>query len=75
MFVVPNVSDTATVVSALAWGPQVAAVVVLLQEIFKSDIGAATMTRYRITGSWEKPVIKRIEVPQLEEEDTFPFPG
>jgi len=60
VYVVPNVSDTATVASALAWGPQVAAVVALMQEIFKSDIKAATMSRYHITGGWREPVIQRV---------------
>jgi uncharacterized protein YhdP len=69
LFVVPNVSDTATVASALAWGPQVAAVVALFQEAFKENISAATMSRYRITGSWEEPHIRRLVEQQEEEED------
>jgi uncharacterized protein (TIGR02099 family) len=63
IYVVPNVSDTVSVASALAWGPQVAAVVMLLQEIFKSDIKAATMSRYHLSGSWSKPLIRRIAEP------------
>jgi uncharacterized protein YhdP len=59
--VVPNVSDTVSVAGALAWGPQVAAALMVMQKLFKSDIDEATMTRYRITGSWEKPVITRLE--------------
>ncbi|MEN8168793.1 MAG: DUF3971 domain-containing protein [Pseudomonadota bacterium] len=72
IYVVPNVSDTVSVASALAWGPQAAALVVLLQEIFKSDIKAATMTQYHISGSWRDPVIKRI-VEQRDEEDDSLF--
>jgi uncharacterized protein YhdP len=60
IYVAPNVSGTATVASALAWGPQVAAVVILLQEVFKSDIEAATMTRYHLSGSWQDPVIRHV---------------
>lgn len=72
IYVVPNVSDTVSVASALAWGPQVAAVVVLLQEIFKSDIKAATMTRYHLFGSWREPTIQRvIEERQQEERPLF----
>lgn len=75
MYVVPNVSDTVSVASALAWGPQVAAVVALLQEVFKSDIKAATMTRYHISGSWKDPKIRRIlephEIPDESEEDNY----
>ncbi len=61
VYVVPNVSDTVSVASALAWGPQVAAVVALLQEVFKSDIKAATMTRYHISGDWQNPKIRRVQ--------------
>jgi uncharacterized protein (TIGR02099 family) len=71
IYVVPNVSDTVSVASALAWGPQVAAVVVLLQEVFKSDIKAATMTRYHLSGSWREPVIQRIVEQQQKAEEPF----
>jgi uncharacterized protein YhdP len=59
--VVPNVSDTVSVAGALAWGPQVAAVLLVLQKVFQSDIDAATMTRYELTGSWDKPVLTKLE--------------
>ncbi|MFO7594286.1 MAG: DUF3971 domain-containing protein [Pseudomonadota bacterium] len=68
--VVPNVSGTVSVAGALAWGPQVAAALILLQEIFKSDISAATMIRYKISGSWENPEINRLEPQLVEDEDT-----
>ncbi|MCW8919830.1 MAG: TIGR02099 family protein, partial [Gammaproteobacteria bacterium] len=68
IYVVPNVSDTVSVASALAWGPQVAAVVVLLQEIFKSDIKAATMSRYHLSGSWREPLIRRIVEPGQQQD-------
>jgi len=57
--VVPHVSDTVSVAGALAWGPEVAAVLALLQSLFKVD--EASMTRYEITGTWEEPVITRQE--------------
>jgi uncharacterized protein (TIGR02099 family) len=72
LFVAPKVSDTVSVASALAWGPQVAAVVALLQEVFKSDIKAATMSRYHISGSWQEPIIRRITEQDKEKSD-FPF--
>ena len=58
--VVPNVSDTVSVAGALAWGPQVAAVLLVLQKVFQSDIDAATMTRYELTGSWSDPKLTRL---------------
>ena len=59
--VVPNVSDTVSVAGALAWGPQVAAALLLLQKVFKSGIDAATMTRYELTGSWTEPKLTRLD--------------
>ncbi|MCW8840952.1 MAG: DUF3971 domain-containing protein [Gammaproteobacteria bacterium] len=67
VMVVPNVSGTVSVAGALAWGPQVAAALLLLQKVFKSDIEEATMTRYRITGSWDKPEIKRLAPLRLQD--------
>ncbi len=68
LYVVPNVSGTVSVASALAWGPQVAAVVALLHEVFKSDIKAATMSQYHISGSWRDPVIRRVTEQQVEQD-------
>lgn len=69
VIVVPKVSDTVSVAGALAWGPQVAAALIVLQKIFQRDIDAATMTRYKVTGSWEKPEITRLDDPvQVEDE-------
>jgi len=58
--VVPNVSGTVSVAGALAWGPQVAAVLLVLQKLFQSDIDAATMTRYELKGSWDKPELNKL---------------
>lgn len=71
--VVPNVAGTVSVAGALAWGPQVAAVLALVQGIFKSGIDKATMTRYEIHGTWEKPEIIRLEPkPVAESENKIP---
>lgn len=59
--VIPNVSDTVSVAGALAWGPQVAAVLIVLQKLFESDIDAATMTRYKLNGSWDEPKLTRLD--------------
>jgi uncharacterized protein YhdP len=59
--VVPNVSGTVSVAGALAWGPQAAAVLMVLQKLFKSGIDAATMTRYELTGSWNAPKLTRLD--------------
>ncbi|MDH5784804.1 MAG: DUF3971 domain-containing protein [Chromatiales bacterium] len=75
VYVTPNFSDTATVASALAWGPQVGAVVALFQELFKSDIQKSTMIQYNLSGSWQKPNVERVgEDPVSEQQaDDEPF--
>jgi uncharacterized protein YhdP len=59
--VVPNVSDTVSVAGALAWGPQTAAVLMVLQKLFQSNIDAASMTRYQLSGSWDEPKLTRLD--------------
>ncbi len=71
IYVAPNLSDTATVASALAWGPQVAAVVALFQEVFKSNIKASTMTHYHLAGSWKDPIVRRVDAAEDKEEEPF----
>ncbi len=71
--VVPNVAGTVSVAGALAWGPQVAAVLAIVQGLFKSGIDQATMTRYEVHGTWEKPEIIRLEPePVAEAESKIP---
>lgn len=62
--VVPNVSSSVSIASAIAWGPQVAAAVLLFQNIFKKDISEATMIRYSVKGSWDEPQITRLAEPK-----------
>ncbi|HEY0719642.1 MAG TPA: DUF3971 domain-containing protein [Gammaproteobacteria bacterium] len=62
--VIPNVSESVAITSALAWGPQVAAAVLLFQSLFKKDIAKATMIRYSVTGSWDDPQLNRLEQPK-----------
>ncbi len=68
--VVPNVAGTVSVAGALAWGPEVAAMLALFQSIFKSGIDEATMVRYEIGGTWEKPEITRLEPVKVSEAST-----
>ena len=75
MIVVPKVSDTVSVAGALTMGPQVGAILLVLQKIFKRDIDAATMRQYHIGGSWEKPEITWLNPPEKEEttDETTPW--
>ncbi|MGE0081559.1 MAG: YhdP family protein [Thiohalomonadaceae bacterium] len=59
--VIPEVSGTLPVAGGLALGPQVGAVLLLFQSIFKDKIDEAALFRYTVTGTWEKPVVKRIQ--------------
>ena len=57
----PNVSGTAAVASTLVWGPYVAATLLLMQKVFKGNIlGDGMIIQYKVTGSWNKPIIERI---------------
>ncbi len=58
--VIPNVSDTVSVAGGLAWGPQAAAILLVLQKLFQSNIDAAAMTRYHLSGSWSDPKLTKL---------------
>lgn len=64
--VVPNLSGTAPVVGALAFGPQVGAVMLLFQRLLKKNVDEAARTEYRVTGSWDQPVIEKVPQPKGE---------
>jgi uncharacterized protein (TIGR02099 family) len=63
--VAPNVSKTLPVISWLAWGSQVGAVTFLIDQLFGKQFNESIASSYRITGSWEKPLIK--EIPQAKQ--------
>lgn len=57
----PSVSDTLAFAS---WGlgvPQVGAAILLFNRFFKKDIEQAGRLTYLVQGTWEKPVVRRIE--------------
>jgi uncharacterized protein (TIGR02099 family) len=55
----PKLSDALTIASWGVWGPQVAAVVLAVQKIFKKQISAGTRITYVVKGPWDKPVITK----------------
>lgn len=59
MTVVPNLSDSLTVAGGLALGPQVGAALLLLHKVLKLPTDKASAIRYRVTGSWEEPQVRR----------------
>ncbi|MGA9853555.1 MAG: YhdP family protein [Gammaproteobacteria bacterium] len=64
VLVVPSVGSTLPILGALAGGVGVGAVVFLLSEIFKKPISEAGESRYRLTGTWDNPVLTKVEPPQ-----------
>lgn len=61
--VIPNVSDSLPAISWLAWGGQIGALTLLLDQLFGEQIDESVAARYRITGSWEKPEIEKLAPP------------
>ncbi|MET0986166.1 MAG: YhdP family protein [Steroidobacteraceae bacterium] len=55
------------VAGALAGGPAVAAAVLLFSQIFKEPLKGVTRGYYRITGSWEDPLVERVHGEQAKE--------
>lgn len=55
------------VAGALAGGPAVAAAVLLFSQIFKEPLKGVTRGYYRITGSWEEPIVERVHGEQAKE--------
>lgn len=67
--VTPKVSGTLPVIGALAAAPQVGALILLAQKLFKPKIDEATRHHYSITGPWQEPVIERIKNVSLPPQD------
>lgn len=63
--VVPNLSGTAPVVGALAFGPQVGAVMLVFQRLLQKNIDEAARSEYRVTGSWDEPLIEKAGSPDV----------
>src|SRR3989344_2162033 len=55
----PKLSETLTLASWGLWGPQVAAVVLAVQKIFKKQITKGTHVAYVVKGPWDKPEITK----------------
>jgi uncharacterized protein YhdP len=55
-----NPSGALTVAGALAAGPVVGAGVLVLSQLFKGQLQGLTRAYYRVTGSWDDPVVQRV---------------
>ena len=56
------------VAGALAGGPAVGAALLLFSQIFKERLQGVTRGYYRITGSWDEPVVRRIDASEMRSE-------
>ena len=59
--VVPNVSGTLPAITWLLGGGQIGAFTFILDQLFGSEVNKKAATEYRITGSWEKPIITKLK--------------
>ena len=69
VLVIPNVSGTAPLPAWALWGPQVGAVLFFFKSLFGSQFDKSIASAYRITGSWEKPVIEKVVTEDSEAEE------
>ncbi len=59
--VYPDVSAGVTLGAALIGGPAVGALVLLAQELLDKPLDQATQLTYRVSGSWDNPVVVRAD--------------
>lgn len=59
-----GLSSALPVAGAIAGGPAVGAVVLLLSQLLKEPIKDVTQTRYWITGSWDNPTVEKLAAGQ-----------
>jgi uncharacterized protein YhdP len=62
--VTPQFSGALPVAGAIAGGPAVGAAVLLAERLLQKGIEKAASYRYALSGSWDQPVMKRLEEQQ-----------
>ena len=72
--VVPQGGDALSVMAGgMVFGPQIGAAILLIQKLIGTEVGEAIAMKYHIGGTWEDPVITRLDKPEKENEpDTQP---
>lgn len=72
MVVTPKAGVALPVVGAIAAGPVGAAAGFVVQNLFNKQIGAVMRARYKVVGSWDKPVIELIAREKIDKDSTAP---
>ena len=67
--VTPNVSSSLPVAGAVVGGMGVGAAILLAQQLLEPEIDKATRVKYSVTGQWDDPVIKRLNVKKPDARD------
>ncbi len=62
-----NLGASLPVAGALAGGPAIGAAMLLFTQVFKEPLKGMTRGYYRITGSWDEPVVERVEAASIKE--------
>lgn len=68
----PDVSASLPVAGYLAAGPSVGAALLLLSQLLKAPLSDITQMKYRVTGTWDDPVIERIGPSGNEQKNAQP---
>jgi uncharacterized protein (TIGR02099 family) len=61
--VFPHVSNTLPIAGALVGGLGVGAVAIIIQQLIQGEIEKNVNYQYRVTGSWDKPLIESVSIP------------
>jgi uncharacterized protein (TIGR02099 family) len=65
-----NLGASLPVAGMLAGGPVIGAAALLFSQVFKEPLKGITRGYYRITGSWDEPVVERVEAAAVKEAAT-----
>ncbi len=67
-----NLGGPIVAAGTLAGGPALGAALLVFSKVFKEPLGGISRGYYRITGSWDEPVVQRIGASEAELRETAP---
>ncbi|VAX11889.1 FIG005080: Possible exported protein [hydrothermal vent metagenome] len=68
----PRGGDALTAVAGgMLFGPQIGAAILLVQKILGNELKDVTAIRYKVSGTWEKPVITRLDKLKTSDEPSL----